>query len=109
MEQNTLNGVILRIWTTFLKTLQRDVRKPIIIHLNSIKINFYYFSIAPELNDIITVSLIDEDELDDIKKENEAYNSMHVVDETIENNEEEPIELPPIGKTSKQYFNTFFV
>jgi len=26
---------------------------------------------------------------------------MHVVDETIENNEEESIELPPSGKTSK--------
>ncbi|XP_008186014.1 uncharacterized protein LOC100164223 isoform X1 [Acyrthosiphon pisum] len=54
---------------------------------------------SPEHNDIITVSLIDEDELDDIKKENEAYNHMNVVDETIENNEEEPIELPPSGNT----------
>lgn len=33
---------------------------------------------------------------------------MNVVDETIENNEEEPIELPSSGKISKQYFNTFF-
>lgn len=60
----------------------------------------YSFSIAPELNDILTVSLIDDDELDDIKKENEAYNNANVVDETHENNEEEPTELPPNGKSS---------
>jgi len=34
---------------------------------------------------------------------------MNVVDETIENNEEEPIELPPSGKISKQYLIHFFV
>lgn len=65
---------------------------------NSIKINFYVFSIAPELNDIITVSLIDDDELDEVKKENEAYNNQNIVDETHENNEEELIELPSSGK-----------
>ncbi|XP_015380189.1 PREDICTED: uncharacterized protein LOC107173948 [Diuraphis noxia] len=55
---------------------------------------------SPELNDIITVSLIDDDdddddELNEIKKESEAYNNMNVVEETRENNEEELVELPP--------------
>ncbi|XP_027846330.2 uncharacterized protein LOC114126555 isoform X3 [Aphis gossypii] len=45
---------------------------------------------SPELNDIITVSLID-DELVDIKKENEDYANLNVV-ETNVNNEEEPNE-----------------
>jgi len=100
-----LNGLILKIWTTYLKTLQKDVGKPIIIHLNSIKINLYFYSfIAPELNDIITVSLID-DELVDIKKENEDYTNLNVV-ETNENNEEEPNESFN-GNSSKQLFNFF--
>lgn len=102
-----LNGVILKIWTTYLKTPQKDVRKPIILHLSSIKINLYYYSfIAPELNDIITVSLID-DELVDIKKENEDYANLNVV-ETNVNNEEEPNESLN-GNPSKKLFIIFFM
>lgn len=96
------NGLILKIWTKILKTLQKDVRKPIIIHLTVLKLTYIYSSsIAPEHNDVITVSLIDDDELVEIKKENEAYNNVNIVDETHENNEEELIELPSSGKSSK--------
>jgi len=63
----------------------------------------YYFTVAPELNDMITVSLIDDDELVDVKKENEDYDHMNVV-ECNENNEEEP----SIGNFSKQLLNMFF-
>jgi len=106
MESNVLNGVILKIWTTYLKTPQKDVGKLIIIHLNSIKINLYYYSfIASELNDIITVSLID-DELVDIKKENEDYENLNVV-EPNENNEEEPPNESLNGNSSKQLFYIF--
>jgi len=53
---------------------------------------------------MITVSLID-DELVDIKKENEDYENLNVV-ETNEINEEEPNESLN-GNSSKQLFNIF--
>lgn len=55
-----------------------------------------YCNVAPEVDDIITVSLTDDNELVDIKKEND-YDNLNVV-ESNENIEEEPAS----GNLSKQ-------
>lgn len=94
-------------WTYFkdmdkiLKNTPEGCKKANYNTSNSVKINLYSSSTVPELNDIVTVSLIDDDELNEIKKENEAYNNVNIVDETHENNEEELIDLPSSGKSLK--------